>query len=90
LPTFYGLSSTFSFNLNLFLSVLRQASGFEGVSGGNVAGDLDFKGVKGKAYIIAISWKSVEHHVEAMKREDVMECLPLIMSAAEQVQYRQA
>jgi hypothetical protein len=86
LATFYGLSSNFTFNLGLFLNVLRQATGFEGVSGGTVVEDLEFKGTKGKAYMIAISWKSVEDHVKAMTREDVMECLPLIGEAAEHVE----
>jgi hypothetical protein len=86
LATFYGLSSNFSFNLGLFLNVLRQANGFEGVSGGSVIEDLEYKGAKGKAYMIAISWASFKHHVKAMEREDVMECLPLIGSAAEHVE----
>ena len=48
--------------------------------------DLEYKGVKGKGYMLAISWTSVEHHIKAMEREDVMECLPLIGSAAEHVE----
>jgi hypothetical protein len=86
LATFHGLSSTFSFNLGIFLNVLRQASGFKGVSGGVVVEDLEFKGKKGRAYMIAISWESVEHHEKAMATEEVMESLPLIGSAAEHVE----
>lgn len=48
--------------------------------------DVEFKGKKGRAHMIAISWESVEYHVKAMATEEVMECLPLIGEAAEHVE----
>ena len=48
--------------------------------------DLEFKGAKGKSSTIAIAWKSLEHHLKSMMTEEVVDCLPLIGGAAEDIE----
>jgi hypothetical protein len=88
IATLYGLTPTFESDIAKFLQVLGRAVGFKGVSGGAVVEELDFEtaGKKLKAYMIAITWTSVEDHVKAMATKEVMEVLPLIGGATEHVE----
>lgn len=43
--------------------ISENADGYKGVAGGWVIEDVEYKGKKGKAYVVTLGWESVEAHM---------------------------
>ncbi|RFU27481.1 hypothetical protein B7463_g8869, partial [Scytalidium lignicola] len=68
--------------------VLSKSIGFKAFTGGRIPEELQFEESETtvQAYFLAIAWKSVEHHINAMKTKDVMESLPLIGGVTQHIE----
>ncbi|KAK9311568.1 hypothetical protein V1524DRAFT_403800 [Lipomyces starkeyi] len=90
LATFYSVSATFETDITKFLSVLEKAEGCVAITHCFIDEDLAKEGgeEKGKAYLAAIGWSSVDAHEKAMTTKDVADSLHLATGGASHVEIR--
>ncbi|KAK9238764.1 hypothetical protein V1525DRAFT_399970 [Lipomyces kononenkoae] len=90
LTTFYSLSATFETDIAKLLSYLEKADGFLAVSHGFIDEELakEDGDEKGKAYLAAIGWSSVDAHVKATTTKEIADAIQLTSGGSKHVEVR--
>ncbi|KAK9489618.1 hypothetical protein V1508DRAFT_393238 [Lipomyces doorenjongii] len=90
LVTYYSISATFETDIAKFLSVLEKAVGCVAIAHCGIDEDLAKEDgePKGKAYLAAIGWSSVDANEKAMTTKEVADAVHLANGEARNVEIR--
>ncbi|KAK9367585.1 hypothetical protein V1509DRAFT_144789 [Lipomyces kononenkoae] len=90
LVTYYSVSATFETDITKFLSYLEKAEGYLAASHGFIDEELALVDgeEKGKAYLTAIGWSSIDAQVKAMTTEEIADNALLATGGLKRVEVR--